>query len=152
MINEYKFGSITIDGKTYNHDVEVRWTGEVLPWWRKESHVIDLADVKRAIGQNPDTIIISTGESGLARVAEEAKKFILERGIKLIIDKTEEATRTFNIMVAEGLAFISRPRSAWTKEESEAEDYNPPAASSHSLRERAPGKQNKVIGLFHLTC
>jgi len=152
MIKEYHFGSITIDGKTYNHDVEVRWTGEVLPWWRKESHVIDLADVKRAIGQNPDTIIISTGESGLARVAEEAKKFILERGIKLIIDKTEEATRTFNIMVAEGLAFISRPRSAWTKEESESEDYNPPAASSHSLRERAPGKLNKVIGLFHLTC
>jgi len=152
MIKEYHFGSITIDGKTYNHDVEVRWTGEVLPWWRKESHVIDLADVKRAIGQNPDTIIISTGESGLARVAEEAKKFILERGIKLIIDKTEEAARTFNIMVAEGLAFISRPRSAWTKEESESEDYNPPAASSHSLRERAPGKLNKVIGLFHLTC
>ena len=153
MINEYKFGSITVNGKTYNHDVEVRWTGEILPWRRKESHIIDVADVKRAIEQNPDTIIISTGESGIARVAEEAKKFILEKGgIKLIIDKTEEAARTFNIMVAEGLAFISRPRSAWTKEESESEDYNPPAASSHSLRERAPGKQNKVIGLFHLTC
>jgi len=121
MINEYKFGSITIDGKTYNHDVEVRWTGEILLWRRKESHIIDVADVKRAIGQNPDTIIISTGESGLARVAEEAKKFILEKGgIKLIIDKIEAATRTFNII----------------NEESELED----------------GKQNKVIGLFHLTC
>ena len=132
MINAYKFGSIAIDGKTYNYDVEVRWTpkeslrdptgqaGEVLPWWRKESHVIDVADIKRAIEQNPDTIIISTGESGIARVAEEAEKFILERGIKLIIDKTAEATKTFNMI----------------NEESELED----------------GKQNKVIGLFHLTC
>ena len=31
MIKEYHFGSITIDGKDYNYDAEVRWTGEVLP-------------------------------------------------------------------------------------------------------------------------
>ena len=120
MIQEYKFGSITIDGKTYNHDVEVRWTDEILDWWRKESHVIDVEDVKRAVEQNPETIIIGTGESGIARVTEEAQKFIKDRGIELIIDLTEQATRTFNIR----------------KEESEEEE----------------GKQEKVIGLFHLTC
>ena len=120
MIQEYKFGSITIDGKTYNHDVEVRWTDEILDWWRKESHVIDVEDVKRAVEQNPDIIIIGTGESGIARVTEEAQKFIKDKGIKLIIDLTEQATRTFNIR----------------KEESEEEG----------------GKQEKVIGLFHLTC
>ncbi len=97
MIDEYKFGSITIDGKTYNHDVEVRWTGEVLPWLRAESHVINIDDVKRAIEQNPETIIIGIGESGVAKVTEEAKKEILSRGIGLIIDPTEQATRTFNI-------------------------------------------------------
>ena len=120
MIEEYHFGSITIDGKTYDYDVEVRWTGEVLKWWRGESHVIDVEDVKRAVEQNPDTIIIGTGESGVARVTEEAQKFIKEKGIKLIIDLTEQATKTFNIR----------------KEESEEEE----------------GKQEKVIGLFHLTC
>jgi len=120
MIEEYKFGSIIIDGKTYDYDVEVRWTGEVLKWWRGESHVIDVEDVKRAVEQNPDTIIIGTGESGVARVTEEAQKFIKEKGIKLIIDLTEQATKTFNIR----------------KEESEEEE----------------GKQEKVIGLFHLTC
>jgi len=98
MIEEYYFGSITIDRKTYNHDVEVRWTGEILPWQRLESHIIDVGDVKRAVGESPDTIIIGTGESGLARVTEETKKNISEKGIKLIIDKTEEATKTFNII------------------------------------------------------
>jgi hypothetical protein len=98
MIQEYRFDSITIDGKTYNYDVEVRWTGEVLSWWKKENHTIDVEDVGRAIEQGPEIIIIGTGESGLARVTEEAQKFIKEKGIELIIDKTEEATKTFNII------------------------------------------------------
>ena len=101
MIEEYKFGSIIIDGKTYDYDVEVRWTGEVLKWWRGESHVIDVEDVKRAVEQNPETIIIGTGESGVARVTEEAQKEIKSRGIELIIDLTEEATKTFNIIKEE---------------------------------------------------
>jgi hypothetical protein len=120
MIEEYKFGKIKIDGKDYDYDVEVRWTGEVLKWWRKEGHVFDLEDVKRAVEQNPDTIILGTGAYGFCKVTEDCQKFIEEKGIKLIIDKTEEAVKTFNIIL----------------EESEEEE----------------GRQNKVIGLFHLTC
>ena len=120
MIEQYKFGSVVVDGKTYNYDVEVRWTGEILKWWREESHLINIEDIKRATEQSPDTIIIGIGEIGLVKVSEEAKNFILEKGIKLIIDKTEEAIRTFNIISGE------------SKEEE--------------------GGQNKVIGLFHLTC
>jgi hypothetical protein len=120
MIKEYHFGSITIDGKVYNHDVEVRWASEVLPWQRKESHIIDVEDVKGTVEQNPDTIIIGTGESGVAMITQEAKTFILEKGIKLIVDKTGEAVKTFNII----------------NEESKEEE----------------GEQNRIIGLFHLTC
>lgn len=103
MIEEYKFGSITIDGKTYEYDVEVRWTGEVLKWWREENHLINVADVKRAIEENPDTIIIGTGQAGMAKVTDEAKKEILSNGIGLIIDKTEEAIKTFNIQKEDSL-------------------------------------------------
>ena len=120
MIEEYKFGSITIDGQTYRHDVEVRWTGKVLDWSRNESHVIDVSDIERALEQIPETIIIGTGESGVAQVTEEAQREIKSRGITLIIDRTEQATKTFNIR----------------KEDSKEEK----------------GEQEKVIGLFHLTC
>ena len=132
MIEEYHFGSITIDGKSYNHDVEVRWTPpthrppakggplEVLKWWRKESHFVYPEDVKRVIDQNPEVIVIGTGESGVMEVGQEAKKEIESRGIKLIIDVTEEAIKTFNIICEE------------------------------SIEEE--GKSKKVIGLFHLTC
>lgn len=101
MIEEYKFGEITVDGKIYNHDIEIRWTGEVLKWWRGKGHVIDIDDIRRAIEQNPDTIVIGTGESGAAKVTEGAQNFIREKGIKLIIDMTEQATRTFNIICEE---------------------------------------------------
>lgn len=120
MIDEYKFGSITIDGKIYQHDVEVRWTGEVLEWWREQSHIIDIEDIVEVLEQNPETIVIGTGESGLAQVTERARREINARGIELIVDKTEQATKTFNIR----------------KDESFEEE----------------GVQEKVIGLFHLTC
>jgi len=120
MIEEYKFGSIDIDGKIYQHDVEVRWTGEVLEWWRAQSHIIDVEDIIEALEQNPETIVIGTGESGLAKVTARVKEEIKTRGIELIVDKTEQATKTFNIR----------------KEESFEEE----------------GVQEKVIGLFHLTC
>ncbi len=120
MIEEYKFGSIVIDGQTYHNDVEIRWTDEILDWSRDESHIIDVEDVKRALAENPQTIVIGTGETGSAQVTEEARREIKSRGIELIIDRTEQATKTFNIR----------------KEESEEEE----------------GEQERVIGLFYLTC
>lgn len=109
MIEEYKFGSITVDGKTYNDDVEVRWTDEVLEWQRKESHVIASGDIQRAVEQGPDVIIIGTGQSGMAQVTKEAQKEIQTRGIKLIIDRTEQATKTFNIRKEESEEEEGRP-------------------------------------------
>jgi len=97
MIEDYNFGSITIDGETYNHDVQVFWTGQVFDWWRKESHAIDVEDVIDVVEQNPESMVIGTGESGMAEVTEAAKKFIVSRGIKLFVDHTEQAVKTFNI-------------------------------------------------------
>lgn len=125
-IEEYRFGKIVIDGRSYTHDVEVRWNEipsdqlEVLEWQRKESHLIDVEDVKGAVEKSPETIIIGTGESGVAGVTEEAQDFIESKGIQLIVDRTGEAVRTFNVI----------------NQESEEEE----------------GARAKVIGLFHLTC
>ncbi|MFH1401904.1 MAG: MTH938/NDUFAF3 family protein [Parcubacteria group bacterium] len=120
MIEEYKFGTITIDGINYDTDVQVDWNGEVSDWSRPQDHLIGAEDVKRAVDKNPETIVIGTGEGGMAIVVEGAKIFIQEKGIKLLVDKTEEAVKTFNIL----------------KEDSPVEE----------------GRQERVVGLFHLTC
>lgn len=101
MIEEYSFGHIKILGKDYTHDVEVRWSGEVLEWWRKESHVIDLEDIKGALEQNPEIIVLGTGAYGVAKISERAKREIEKRGIQIIIDKTDQAVKTFNIILEE---------------------------------------------------
>jgi len=98
MIEEYHFGHIKILGKSYNYDVEVRWTGEVLPWWRKEGHIFDLPDIQRALDQKPSLIILGTGAYGAVKVTERAQREIRNFGIELIVDKTEEAVRNFNII------------------------------------------------------
>lgn len=99
MIEKYNFGVIQINGEIYDYDVEVRWTGEVLKWWRKEGHKIDRDDVKRAIQENPEIIVVGTGAYGMCEMTENCKEFIKKMGIKLIIDTTEEAVKTFNIIL-----------------------------------------------------
>lgn len=115
MIEKYSFGLITILGKTYNHDVEVRWTGEVLKWWRKEGHTIDVEDIERAIQTNPTTLVLGTGALGVCQVTKKCEKFIKEKGINLIIEKTQKAIETFNEILEKN-------------------------------------KEEKIVGLFHLTC
>jgi hypothetical protein len=98
MIEEYNFGHIKIDGKEYTKDVEVRWTGEVLEWDRPESHLIDVENLERTVEAGPQTIVIGTGDAGIASLTEEAIIFIESKGIELIVDKTAEAVRTYNVL------------------------------------------------------
>ncbi|MBU3964629.1 hypothetical protein KJ591_02565 [Patescibacteria group bacterium] len=103
MIEEYRFGKMMIEGDEYNYDVEVDWEGEVLEWTRKNSHIIDKEDIERALEKEPEIIVVGTGESGVAQVTEDAKQKCKEAGVELIIDITEEAVKTFNVICAESL-------------------------------------------------
>lgn len=96
MIENYHFGSITIDGDTYTQDVEVRWDGKVLEWWRKEGHLFALGDLKRALSQNPEVLILGTGAYGKAEVGKSLQKEVRERDVDLIIEKTNPAVKKFN--------------------------------------------------------
>ena len=75
----------------------------MLEWQRKESHIFDIDSVKRAVEQSPDTLILGTGESGMAKATEDCQRFIKEKGIELIIDRTAEAVRTFNVIYQDSL-------------------------------------------------
>lgn len=98
MIEEYKTGIITVNGKNYNNDIFVDWKGEISDWEHKEEHLIDVDDVRFTVEKNPETIVLGTGENGLLEISESAQNFIMEKGIKLVADRTEEAVKTFNIL------------------------------------------------------
>jgi hypothetical protein len=103
MIEEYKLGLITINSEDYDYDVQVLWNDEVLEWQRDEDYKIKLEDVLPVFNLNPEVVVIGNGEAGMCEVSEEIEKEAELRGINLIIDKTEQATKTFNIRKEESL-------------------------------------------------
>ncbi|MCK4553308.1 hypothetical protein KAT80_03830 [Candidatus Pacearchaeota archaeon] len=97
IINSVKFGSITIDNKTYSEDVKILPSGKVLKrWGPKGSHTICLEEFNEILKEKPSVIIIGTGYHEIAKLELEAKKQIKTKGIKLIIESTPKAVISFN--------------------------------------------------------
>ncbi len=95
------FGKVVIDRTTYG-DVLVVGT-RVLP--RKKdalrrafgtSHALSEEEVERLLEDNPQAVIIGTGQSGLLRVEKAVEEKIKAAGAKLILLKTPEAIEKFN--------------------------------------------------------
>jgi len=102
VIDSYRFGSITIDGKEYSHDVIIAGN-KVKSWWRNTSHEVAINDTDPIFIENPKQVIFGTGESGLCQVLQETIEFIEKQGIKVSVLPTPEAVKEFNrCLSAEG--------------------------------------------------
>lgn len=95
MIENYSFGQIKIDGKSYQHDVIV-YKGVVKSWWRVSGHEVILRDIEEIVEKSPQIVIFGAGVSGLMRVTKEVKDFLKESGIEIIETNTQEAILKFN--------------------------------------------------------
>lgn len=103
MIENYSFGRITVNGKTYTSDVLI--TGDtVLNWWRKEGHVLNPEDLTAIVQANPEVLIVGTGAYGVMKVPEKTVQFIKGHNITLIVEKTGKAVDTFNSMAGKKAA------------------------------------------------
>lgn len=100
MINHYSFGSITIDGKEYSHDVIVSGP-KVKSWWRATSHEVNLNDIDPILEEKPKLIVFGTGASGVMEVLPETENYLEKQGIKVLIFRTAEAIKEFNRRSAE---------------------------------------------------
>lgn len=95
-IEEYSFGSITIDGKVYTKDLWII-NGNIKKRDKSiaknkfgTSHKISRKELKRVITPKTRRVIIGTGDSGLVSLTDKAVKFLEEKGINLEICKTGE--------------------------------------------------------------
>ncbi len=96
MIEDYGFGRIVIDGKTYTSDVII-FPGRVLDsWWRKEGHNLSIEDLTEVIEFGPKTLVIGTGASGIMKVKDETREFLESNGIKIIVENTKKACDILN--------------------------------------------------------
>ena len=97
MIEQYTTGShMTVQGTKYYQDLKII-QGQVRGnWWRKEGHRLDAADIGDILSAKPKILVIGTGYAGNMRVPVSLRESIEGQDIKVVVEKTSEATKTFN--------------------------------------------------------
>ncbi|MHA1594397.1 MAG: Mth938-like domain-containing protein [Candidatus Baldrarchaeia archaeon] len=95
-IEEYSFGRIVINGKTYTSDVIIFPDRVKGGWWRKEGHCLYIEDLKEVIEEKPEVLVVGTGAYGAMRVPKETLEELKRHGIEVIVCETKEACKIFN--------------------------------------------------------
>jgi len=93
-INSSAFGSITIDGKAYHHDVYVLPSGRVEE--REYGHTFTRGQVEHVLEEKPEVVVIGKGTSGLAHLSSDARAVLENKGIEIIEDETPAIVNKFN--------------------------------------------------------
>ncbi len=101
MIDDYSFGRIVIDGKTFTSDVIIYGERVDASWWRKEGHRLDPEDIADVLSARPDILIIGTGYAGVMTVPKKTREKIASCGIEFKVERTGKAVDLFNALQAE---------------------------------------------------
>jgi hypothetical protein len=94
--DSYSFGSITIDGRTYEHDV-VLDGGSIAKRSKKPSKQYQVRYGHTPLSAEEDIpwgcsrLVIGTGAAGSLPVMDDVKKEAERRGVELVMLPTEEA-------------------------------------------------------------
>ena len=95
-IEKTTFGSITIDGKKYNHDVYIhldktieRRKKELSKPYSKGHTVVGPDEIKYLLSKKPKILVLGKGQFGILPMHEEAKKLLdKEKDLIIISNKT----------------------------------------------------------------
>ncbi len=97
------FGSITIDGRVFPHDVIIRVDGELKKRKKKlskriygTSHTLSLDEAKYIYQKGCPLLIIGTGQYDSVRLSDEAKAYFRNKECKVRLKSTPEAIQSFN--------------------------------------------------------
>ena len=95
-IDSYRFGMVVIGGKSYTSDVII-FPDRVQGNWRREhGHRLALDDIAAVIAETPEVVVVGTGVAGLMKILREVQQAVDDHGIRLIVENTEQACRTYN--------------------------------------------------------
>ena len=102
-IEDTNFGSITIEGKTFNYDVIIRISGDVEKRKKKlsksvygSSHTISAGEAAYIYENDAEKMILGSGQYGMVSLSEEASEFFKERGCQVEILPTPVAIDAWN--------------------------------------------------------
>ena len=103
MIEQYATGShMTVQGTKYYQDLKIIHGRVKGNWWRNEGHRLDSTDISYILSAKPEVLVVGTGYAGNMNVPVALHTAIEGQDIKVIIEKTSEATKTFNRLFTQG--------------------------------------------------
>jgi len=104
-IDRTAFGSITVEGTVFEHDVIIRPDGQVKKRKKKlskavygTSHKISLQEAKYVCEQGPDadSLIVGSGQYGNVELSPEAAAYVERRKCRVVLLPTPEVIDVWN--------------------------------------------------------
>jgi len=106
-IDSTQFGEITIDGKKYSQvlivgNLVVERNYDKLKDLFGTSHKMGGWEIENLLKENPEIIVVGTGQNGAMEIDENFFKIMKNNGIEVIADLTPKAIEIFNAKVRGG--------------------------------------------------
>ncbi len=101
MIGSYIFGKFVVNGKGYNSNIILKGDS-VNSFPYIENHDLRLEMIRGLLDVNPEIFVIGTGASGVLKVDEKIIDYCKNKNIKLIIEKSGDAIKTYNGLLKKG--------------------------------------------------
>ena len=103
MIEQYSTGShMTVQGVKYHQDLKIIKGKVKRNWWRKQGHHLDATDIVDILSAGPEVLVIGSGYAGSMQVPDSLQMQIEDQNIKVIVEKTSEAVKSFNRLCGQG--------------------------------------------------
>ena len=97
------FGTITINGKSFKHDVLIRLDGTIKKRKKKlskkhygTSHKISRDEAEHIYQEGAESLVIGTGQYGRVHLSDGAQEFFDNRGLQVTMAATPEAIKLWN--------------------------------------------------------
>jgi hypothetical protein len=107
------FGWAKYNEAIYEHDIIILANGKVIPRNEDElrrkfgtMHAIGTGEIQIMLSSNPDVIVIGTGQSGEAKLTQEAKQYILQNRLKVMEGISPKACKYFDTLEGKKAALI----------------------------------------------
>ena len=102
MIDNYRFGAITVNGVTYRSDIKILNDVVIPNWWRATGHTVTLSEISDILTDDVEVCVIGQGASGLMQLTADIAPALNERNILLIAQKSDLAAKAYNEHIRAG--------------------------------------------------
>ena len=102
-IDGTEFGSITVGGDTYDHDIVIRLSGNVKKRKKKlskerygTSHTVSVEEAEHIYDDGAEQVIVGTGQHGVLKLSDEAETYFKDHGCSVQALPTPDAVKVWN--------------------------------------------------------